>query len=107
MVGARMATTWQKQNGEEWSPWVIHHGKGCPLRVGTIVEVVCEDSFGFAMRQISMVTGGSYSSWNWEHYPELKRIIRYREKKPKGLQLLEEILISKKIPSKKDLTRGD
>ncbi|MGB3313726.1 MAG: hypothetical protein WBB85_04900 [Albidovulum sp.] len=89
-----MATSWQRDGGEEWGPWVIHDGKGCPVRPGTIVEVVCEDRFGFAMRQVSLVEGGSYSSWDWSHYPELKRIIRYREKKPKGLKLLESQIVT-------------
>ena len=79
----------------EWGPWVLHDGKGCPLRAGTIAEVVCEDGFGFAMTRISVVMGGSYSSWDWSFYPELKRITRYREKRPKGLKVLEESLIQK------------
>lgn len=74
---------------DDWGPWIRHDGKGCPVRVGTIVEVVCEDRFGFTMRQIACVAGGSYSSWDWSHYPELKKIIRYREKRPKGLSILE------------------
>ena len=67
----------------------MHDGKGCPLQAGTIVEVVCEDGFGFTMRQVAQVDGGRYSSWDWSHYPELKRILRYRERKPRGLSLLE------------------
>ncbi len=94
-----MATTWQRDGGEYWGPWILHDGKGCPLPRGTIVEVVCEDRFGFAMRQVSQVSGDAYSSWNWEHFPELKKIIRYREKKPKGLTMLEEQLITLDAPT--------
>jgi hypothetical protein len=93
-----MATSWQRQNGEEWGPWISHDGSGCPLRSGTIVEVVFQDGFGFSMRDIATVSGGSYSSWNWEHFPELKKIIRYREKKPKGMQMLEGCLVNNDIP---------
>ena len=84
-----MASSWTQEGVEAWGPWILHDGKGCPVRPGTIVEVVCEDRFGFAMRQVTTVKGGSYSSWDWTHYPELKRIIRYREKKPRGLSMLE------------------
>lgn len=96
-----MATTWKREGGDQWGPWVIHDGKGCPVRAGTIVEVVCEDRFGFAMRLVTQVAGGSYSSWDWTHYPKLKRIIRYREKKPKGLSLLEEQMIPLKVSGPK------
>lgn len=89
-----MAKSWSREGGEEWGPWTLHHGKGCPVVPSTIVEVVCEDRFGFTMRQISQASGDSYSSWNWEHFPELKRIIRYREKKPRGLSMLEEQIVS-------------
>ncbi|WP_425074895.1 hypothetical protein [Sagittula sp. S175] len=85
-------TAQQRSGGEHWGPWVIHDGKGCPLPSGTIVEVVSEDGFGFASREIACVSGGEYSSWNWRHYPELKRIIRFRVKKPRGLEMLEERL---------------
>lgn len=91
-----------QNGGEDWGPWVIHNGKGCPLPSGTIVEVVSEDGFGFARREIAAVTGGSYSSWNWKHYPELKRIIRFRARKPKGLVMLEEQMrdLDAPVPSK-------
>ncbi|MBF9036228.1 hypothetical protein HKCCE2091_18440 [Rhodobacterales bacterium HKCCE2091] len=57
--------------------------------------MVSEDGFGFAMSSIAVVMGGSYSSWDWRFYPELKKIIRYREKRPKGLQMLEQSLKEK------------
>ena len=102
-----MAVSWQKDGSESWGPWIMHNGKGCPLRPGTIVEVVCEDRFGFFMRHVSTVEGGDYSSWNWTHFPELKKITRYREKKPRGMQMLEEQMISLKTPSKTDLVKID
>ncbi|MBB96652.1 MAG: hypothetical protein CML68_18890 [Rhodobacteraceae bacterium] len=77
----------------------MHDGKGCPLQAGTIVEVVCEDGFGFTMRQVAQVDGGRYSSWDWSHYPELKRILRYRVRKPKGLSLLEDRLAEIRTPA--------
>jgi len=77
--------------GETWGPWIQHDGGGCPVPAGTIVEVVCEDRFGFLHSQVGRTDGDSYSSWDWRHFPELKKIVRYREKKPKGLALLQEI----------------
>lgn len=62
------------------------------MSAGTIVEVVCEDRFGYRMRRIGTADGGSYSSWNWEHFPELKKVIRYRQKRPKGLIMLERAI---------------
>ncbi|MBY6048728.1 hypothetical protein [Vannielia litorea] len=82
-------TKWVTENGEEWGPWVLHDGKGCPLKAGVIVDVVAQDRFGYNMRTVTTVQGGAYSSWDWEYFPELKKVIRYREKKPKGLQMLE------------------
>ncbi|GGG63641.1 hypothetical protein GCM10011415_07630 [Salipiger pallidus] len=84
---------------EDWSVWRLHDGKGCPLPPGTIAEVVSEDGFGYTARQVARVTGGGYSSWNWDHYPELKRITRYRVRKPRGLYLLEERMRDVKDPA--------
>jgi hypothetical protein len=78
--------------GEAWSRWIVHDGKGCPLPGGTVVEIVSEDGFGFARREMATVSGESYSSWNWKYYPELKRIIRYRALRPRGLRMLQESL---------------
>lgn len=77
---------------EDWGPWIVHHGAGCPVASGTIVEVVCEDRFGYRMNRIGQVDGASYSSWNWEFFPELKKIVRYRAKRPKALLLLKQAL---------------
>lgn len=99
-----MAAKWVSENGEHWGPWIVHDGKGCPVQTGAIVEIVCQDRFGFAMRLVTTVAGGTYSSWDWRYYPELKKIIRYREKKPRGLQMLEDEVRSIKAPSKTDAT---
>lgn len=84
----------------EWGPWVIHNGLGCPLRAGTIVEVCFQDAFGYTSTAVASVAGGDYSSWNWEHYPELKKIVRYREKKPRGLRMLRDRVAGLDAPKK-------
>lgn len=94
---------------EEWGPWVLHDGMGCPLPQGTIVEVRFQDAFGYKSNVITTVAGGEFSSWNWEHFPELKKITRYREKKPRGLTMLEGLLETLDGPKQKtkDRERAD
>lgn len=87
-----------RNNGGEWGPWIVHDGKGCPVRQGVIVEVVSVDGFGFAMLSQGQVTGECPSSWDWRHYPELRKIIRYRERRPKGLAMLLDIVRSVDTP---------
>lgn len=87
----------------EWGPWKQHDGRGCPVQRGTIVEVVFEDRFGFQNRMIGCVDGGDHSSWNWSFFPELKKITRYRKKRPKGLQILRDIAENIDMPSTPDL----
>ena len=87
------------RSDDEWGPWRLHNGQGCPLRPGTIAEVVALDRFGFQLRRVTTVFGGSYSSWNWEYFPELKKIIRFREKRPKGLKILVEEMSKIDAPS--------
>ena len=84
----------------EWGPWIEHDGMGCPVPQGTIVETTFEDRFGYRATIIARVTGGERSSWDWQFYPEFKRILRYRKKKPKGLEILEEMLESLDDPAK-------
>lgn len=69
---------------------------------GTIVEVRFQDAFGYKSNLITQVSGGEFSSWNWEHYPELKKITRYRQKKPRGLSLLEGLLETLDSPVKQN-----
>lgn len=80
------------ENGEAWGPWVVHDGRGCPVAAGTIVEVVCRDGFGFDQRVMGCASGGEESSWDWSHYPRLKKIIRYRVKRPRGMAMLIEAM---------------
>ncbi len=89
---------------EVWGPWKLHDGSGCPVPRGTIVEVVFEDRFGYQNRAIGTVDGDSHSSWDWSFYPELKKIVRYREKKPKALEMLREIAENLDLPARPEST---
>lgn len=75
------------------------------MPTGTIVEIVSEDGFGFAKRELGAVSGESFSSWNWSYFPELKRIIRYRSKSPRGLRMLEDQMRDLDAPSRTRDTR--
>lgn len=85
---------------EEWGPWVDHDGSGCPVAIGTVVEVVCEDRFGYLMHVVATARAGHHSSWDWRHYPRLKRILRYRVKKPRGMVVLEAMLNDVRTPER-------
>lgn len=102
-----MDRTTNRPNDEAWGPWVVHDGRGCPLPTGTIVEVVIEDRFGFAMREIGCVSGDVRSSWNWRFYPKLKRIIRYRQRKPGGMALLTQALETREAPAPRQRVSAD
>ena len=84
---------------ESWEPWVQHDGRGCPVPAGTIVEVVCEDRFGYRRHEVGRTDGSSYSSWDWSFYPELQKILRYRKKKPRGMQILREAIEGLDLPA--------
>ena len=94
-------TSWVSENGEEWGPWIKHDGFGCPLSAGVVVEVVFIDGFGFSAHAVSVIRGGEPSSWDWRHYPEYKKIVRYRKKKPKGMRLVESRLAELDVPKQK------
>ena len=69
---------------EEWGPWAEHDGMGCPC-VGMYVEVDHETGSGLIIPRVSGECG-------WNGLPYESNVIRYRIRKPKGLQILEAIL---------------
>lgn len=69
-----------------------HDGRGCPVPPGTLVEVVCEDRFGYRRTEMGRTDGSSYSSWDWSFFPELQKIVKYRKKRPLGMQILRQAL---------------
>jgi len=84
-------------NEPEWGPWIEHDGLGCPC-VGQYVHVLldtigmdeltgdCSDeSWGIAGDN-----GGE--SWDWSNGNWCAEIIRYRIRKPKGMQILQGLL---------------
>ena len=93
----------------EWSNWIEHDGKSCPVE-GQYVQVQSKNgSFwegiaGADCKKYGInVQTGPGSAWIWSPQPELAEyeIKLYRIRKPKGVQVLDEIMqffsIDKKI----------
>ena len=78
---------------DEWGPWIEHDGKGCPC-VGMWIEVTSHfNRIGTDVRTesgIPMING--FSKWDILIDGWCPAVIRYRIRKPKGLQLLTDIL---------------
>ena len=88
-------------NDREWSEWVSHDGKGCPLQLGTICLVVWEDPNGAIVEDTQPAPCTASACWDWANFRKWRceggefgvaaRIIRYRTRKPSALTLLERI----------------
>lgn len=92
---------------EEWSDWVAHDGKGCPVvgmyvqgryTNGRIGEGIPESSNNNPPR-------GYWSCWKWDTIPPLYRgweIVEYRVRKPRELIALRELIadLPDKSPTK-------
>lgn len=79
-----------------WGPWIDHGGKGFPGPYSTTIEAERADG----ERLVGMVTHGSgfqhhYNWWLWSCIkPDEwhRRVVRYRIRKPRGLDILEKIV---------------
>ena len=88
---------------DDWEPWVEHDGKGCPDSIaGKWIQVVAEHGpKGILAGQIETQEGVAdpcHAEWDWKNFGILApigvyvaRILRYRVRKPKGLELLRAI----------------
>ena len=75
---------------EEWGPWIEHSGKGCPLPNGTFVNAIyCDGTEIYGMVEANG-RPLRYNAWVWSEWGG--NVIRYRIRKPKGLQILEALL---------------
>jgi hypothetical protein len=85
---------------EEWGPWIRHDGKGCPC-AGSYVE--SEQRDGLIEQHIAEGVNPELiaSAWDWSShlYRDLD-IIAYRIRKPRGLTILEELLVN--LPERVD-----
>ncbi len=82
-----------------WGPWINHDGKGCPVR-GQLVEGLDRGgiwSVWIAGTVYMIPTNASQimvDSWIWptQYSPHADEILRYRVRKPKAMERLNEIL---------------
>ena len=81
---------------DEWGPWIVHDGKGCPC-VGMLVQCVSVvNRLGEIHERTFVAKGLVGGSWFWAvtRTPPniITHIIRYRIRKPKGMKILEGLL---------------
>ncbi len=87
--------------GDQWGPWIDHDGKGCPVPVGTVIEAECHngkwgniESDVFHLRAGSGLRSVENPIWHEVHPEHGPAVIRYRIRRPRGLQILDAVLTS-------------
>lgn len=90
---------------EEYGPWIVHDGKGCPC-IGQMVIFINRDGQVLEVRAgeecfaAGVDPNGSVSAWVWGLHMRPDDVIRYRVRRPKGLSLLRQIALTTKMPKK-------
>ena len=92
----------------EWGGWVLHDGKGCPVN-GMYIRVVGETVDGDLFEQEGWCRNIDLTAWDWSNFGKwddkhnwiTSRVLRYRIRKPRGLQILEEQLAEIDAPIQK------
>ena len=88
-------------NEDGWTDWIDHDGKGCPC-VGWMVEVETNEysTNGNSMQGIAGVD--IVHSWHWDRHRThcASPIHRYRVRKPKGAEMLEQLVQNTNMPIK-------
>jgi len=93
-------------NKDEWGPWTDHDLSGCPVTNGFIVQIEIKDTRDVVTVGIAYL-GRDYSAELWDKLDKacvdiLQKtgrrlgILRYRIKKPKGMEELLEMRAEKK-----------
>lgn len=87
--------------GEQWGPWINHHGNGRPNLDGVVREIEYADgsicvSAGKSKRFVpcakSKYSGPLYwSSWDWSRTGDEIPVLRYRIREPRGMTVLQAI----------------
>ena len=75
----------------EWGPWIEHDGKGCPVPVGTMIEMEAASPSGVRERAIVVVRNAAQRLWVNPNAHGFC-IICYRIRKPRGLTILENLI---------------
>lgn len=79
---------------DEWGPWIEHDGRGCPCR-GFWVQAA------FRSGAIAEGVAGGFRNgicWDWSIVDRQGAgvLIRYRIRKPRGMEVLERIVAAPK-----------
>lgn len=78
----------------EWGPWMVHDGKGCPLPLGTLVNVTWEARPGHIGTSTGQTGPNDAAHWEWSFWGKpdpnnptylVARIIRYRIRRPRAV----------------------
>lgn len=86
-------------DGFEWSDWIDHDGKGCPLPVGVIVEGRYEWKVGHFVQEVHPIPKQT-PSWDWRNWgrpysatdPRLVMALRrYRIRRPRAVEDLARL----------------
>ena len=80
----------------EWGPLIEHDGMGRPVPFGTYLHVIAkngDEQYG----RLKNTVGGKHSYFEWHaviavHGNDDSCIVRYRIRKPRGMEILEGIL---------------
>lgn len=91
---------------EDWGPWIEHDGRGAPR--GEYVQAQYEEPVSH-MTKLLVVRDDVLEGWvtkngkSWRWVDGFIKILRYRVRRPKALQLLRDIAAS----PPKELIRED
>ncbi len=102
---------------EEWGPWIEHDGAGCPCvgmwvqteRIGTTSNWIGGGKVIHRNGKKAICEGRATDNpnWYWAEFggvhPDgglVSKILRYRIRKPRGLTILEELLVN--LPERVD-----
>ena len=87
---------------KQWGPWVRHYGHGMPVQTGTIVEVATDEAVnpnkGEVIGRVGVAGVDLVNSWSWKPETRSKNLTKslpidlYRIKRPKGVEVLLELL---------------
>ncbi|WP_137702374.1 hypothetical protein [Marimonas lutisalis] len=95
-----------QQRQGAWGPWTRHDGNGMPVRPGTVVEVFSEEDPKTArngvVKRVGIAGVDLVYYWHWtaetRATQSLLPIDLYREKRPRGLLQLEDLLVRPREP---------
>lgn len=86
---------------EEWGPWIEHDQSGIPVPIGTIVHRVFDEPVkaGDAVGNVEYIDAVREDErGSWSGNPYAVQVIRYRIRKPRGMEVLEALLAN--LPEK-------